>query len=424
MDSSTTYPIPDGVDAIPHDELDLRSDAEVDYEIFNPKPITDEKNLWFFWNSGFQKMHGYHQRTVRNWHRRFSKKGWVVRLLDVEPGSSLNVANYLNVQDPEVFPKAFTEGTIGGRHVNQHISDLVRFPLLLRYGGVYADVGLVQIGDLDSVWNDTVGNPSSPFEILTYNTGSAQDRSMTNYFLASKRNNPFFLRCHKLLLTLWAGKTSTEGMHTSPLLKGLPLMDTGLSMEEDGITYGREETAKMLTDYIIQGHVVTMVMGLIDVEDGWDGPKYVAKHVYAYDYMIGSQHINELTAWNGPKQFELMSLQIPKDGEEESEDQRLARRIVEDCLAKSFGMKLATGMIIRVMGDTLSSLWRKHDGSDNIPGTYAHWLRHGTLYWCPKNHPAKTDLAEMPAFKIGPLLREGEVGPGACATTSGGRVPN
>ncbi|UKZ71135.1 uncharacterized protein TrAtP1_012097 [Trichoderma atroviride] len=150
MDSFTTYPIPDGVDAIPHDELDLRSDAEVDYELLNPKPITDEKNLWFFWNSGFQKMHGYHQRTVRNWHRRFSRKGWVVRLLDVEPGSSLNVANYLDVQDPEVFPKAFAEGTIGGRHVNQHISDLVRFPLLLRYGGVYADVGLVQIGDLDS----------------------------------------------------------------------------------------------------------------------------------------------------------------------------------------------------------------------------------------------------------------------------------
>lgn len=213
-------------------------------------------------------------------------------------------------------------------------------------------------------------------------------------------------------------------MHASPLLKGLPLMDTGNTMEEDGITYSREETAKMLTDYIIQGHVVTMVMGLIDVEDGWDGPKYVAEHVYAYDYMVGSQNINEITAWNGPKQFELMSLHIPKGDEKESEDQRLARKIVEDCLTKSFGMKLATGMIIRVLGQTLSSLWRTHDGSDNVPGTYAHWLRYGTLYWRPKHHPAKTNFTEMPAFKIGPLLLEGEVGPGACATTSGIPVPN
>ncbi|KAM0263898.1 hypothetical protein ACHAQJ_000933 [Trichoderma viride] len=424
MDSVISYPIPDGVYGIPHDQLDLRSDAEVDHELLNPKPISDEKNIWFFWNNGFRKMHPYHRRTVRNWHRRFSKKGWVVRVMDVEPGSSLNVEKYLDVQDSNVFPKAFVEGTIGGHHVNQHISDLVRFPLLLKYGGVYADVGMVQIGDLDSVWNATIGDPSSPYEILTYNTGGVEDRSMTNYFLASGRNSPFFLRCHKLLLTLWEGKTSTEGMHASPLLKGLPLMDTGLSMEENGITYGREETAKMLTDYIIQGHVITMVMGLIDVEDGWNGPKYVAEHVYAYDYMVGSQLINEITAWNGPKQFELMSLRVSKGDEEESDDQRLARQIVEDCLTKSFGMKLATGMIVRVMGDTLSSLWRKNEGSDDVPGTYAHWLRYGTLHWCPKNHPTKLDYTEMPAFKIGPLLREGEIGPGATVAAIGTQLPN
>lgn len=201
-------------------------------------------------------------------------------------------------------------------------------------------------------------------------------------------------------------------------------MDTGLSMEENGRTYSREETAKMLTDYIIQGHVITMVMGLIDAEDDWDGPKYVAEHVYAYDYMVGSQLINEITAWNGPKQFELMSLRVSKDDEEESNDQRLARQIVEDCLTKSFGMKLATGMIIRVMGETLSSLWRKNEGSDDVPGTYAHWLRYGTLYWCPKNHPAKFDFTEMPAFKIGPLLQEGDIGPGATAAATGIQVPN
>lgn len=419
--------MPEGVYAIPYEQLDLRSDAEVDHQLLNPKPISDEKNIWFFWHSGFNKMYPYTRRTVRNWHRRFSKKGWVVRVLDYAPDSPLNVGNYVDTNDPNMFPKAFREGTIGGHHVYQHISDLVRFPLLLKYGGVYADVGMVQIGDLDGVWNATVGDSSSPYDVLTYNTGGTENRGMTNYFLASGPNNPFFFRCHKLLLALWAadgGKTSTEGMHASPLLKGLPLMDTGLSMEEDGKIYGREETARMLTDYIIQGQVITMVMGLIDTGDGWNGPKYVAEHVYAYDYMVGSQLINEITAWNGPKQFELMSLRIPENGEEESGDQKLARQIVEDCLSKSFGMKLATGMIVRVMGDTLSSLWRKNEGSDNVPGTYAHWLRHGTLYWCPKDHPAPLDYTEMPAFKIGPLLQEGEIGPGAKATAIDFRISN
>ena len=40
--------------------------------------------------------------------------------------------------DLGTFPRAFVEGRIGGEHAAQHTSDLVRFPLLLRYGGVYA----------------------------------------------------------------------------------------------------------------------------------------------------------------------------------------------------------------------------------------------------------------------------------------------
>ena len=48
------------------------------------------------------------------------------------------MANFLDVEDLGTFPQAFVEGRIGGEHAAQHTSDLVRFPLLLRYGGVYA----------------------------------------------------------------------------------------------------------------------------------------------------------------------------------------------------------------------------------------------------------------------------------------------
>lgn len=116
-----------------------------------------------------------------------------------------------------------------------------------------------------------------------------------------------------------------------------------------------------------------MVMGLIDEETGWDGPKYVSEHVYAIEFMEGSQLINDFTAWNGLRAFELMSLSIPEEGESESADQKEARSIVESCLKRSFGFKLAHGLIIRVYGETLGSLWRKHVGSDNVPRTYAHW---------------------------------------------------
>ncbi|PFH63409.1 hypothetical protein XA68_10062 [Ophiocordyceps unilateralis] len=314
--------------------------------------------------------HPHHPRAVRAWHRRFARQGWVVRVVDRKPGSPLNVANFLDINDPQTFPQAFINGTIDGAYAAQHTSDLVRWPLLLRYGGVYADVGLMQIGDLDRLWNMTVGDPNSPFDVVSYNIGDADERSLTNYFLAAGRDNPLFARCHRLLLALWAGRTNTDGLHASPLLEGVPLMDgRGLSFTEGEKTYGPDDISRMLTDYIVQGQAMSLVMGLVDDDDGWHGPKYVAEHVYAMHYTPGSQLINDMTAWKGPRQFELMSLQLPRAGQDESEDQILARRIVEACLRTSFGFKLAHGLILRVMGDTLGSLWRKHEGADEVPGT-------------------------------------------------------
>lgn len=354
-------------------------------------------------------MHPYTQRNIRAWYRRFSKQGWAIRVLDRLNSSPLNVANFLDISDTETFPRAFVDGTIGGDYAPQHTSDLVRWPLLLKYGGVYADVGLMQIGDLDRMWCETVGNPDSQFEILSYNMGGVEGRSLTNYFLASLPNNPLFERCHKLFQALWAeggGKTSTDGMHSNPLLKGIPLMGGSFTIEEEGKKIEAGEVSKMLTDYIIQGQAMTMVMGLVDDEDGWNGPKYVAEHVYAIDYMVGSQLINDITGWDGRKAFDLMSLSLPKDVETESVQQRQAREIVETCLQKSFGFKLAHGLILRVFKETLGSLWRKNEGSDDILGTYAHWLRYGATYWNQDRLPSRLEFEVIEPFKRGPLLKE------------------
>lgn len=407
---SQIYPLPAGLHAIPTHLLDLRPDSEVDHDLLHPKPVSDEKNVWFFWHTGYTHMHPYTRRNIRAWHRRFSPQGWTIRVLDRLPSSPLNVANFLDISDPGTFPRAFVDGTIGGDYAPQHTSDLVRWPLLLKYGGVYADVGMMQIGDLDRLWRETVGNPASRFEVLSYNAGGVEGRCLTNYFLVSGRNNPLFARCHQLLLRLWAadgGKVSTEGMHSSPLLKGIPLMGGSFTIEEEDRKIEEEETSRMLTDYIIQGQVMTMVMGLVDEEDSWDGPKYVAEHVYGIEFMVGSQLINDITGWDGgQKAFNLMSLSLPKGGEVESTEQKQAREIVEACLQKSFGFKLAHGLILRVYKDTLGSLWRKHEGSDNVPGTYAHWLRHGTMYWNQDGIPPPLEFKVIEPFKRGPLLRE------------------
>ncbi|KAF2444913.1 hypothetical protein P171DRAFT_431700 [Karstenula rhodostoma CBS 690.94] len=256
---SPPYALPKGVHALAASGLDLRPDTLVDYDILNPASVTDEKNIWFFWHSGFLKMYPYTQRNIRAWHRRFLKSGWTIRVLDRQPDSPLNIANFLDITDTNTFPMAFTDGTIGGDYAPQHTSDLVRWPLLLKYGGVYADVGLMQIGDLDTIWNKTIGDPESPWEVFSYNAGGPSSRSLTNYFLCSGKNNRLFERCHRLLLALWAadgGKTSTDGMCDSPLLKGAPHMGQNFSLpaivNEDGSTIEAAGVGRMLTDYVIQ----------------------------------------------------------------------------------------------------------------------------------------------------------------------------
>nr|OQO32272.1 hypothetical protein B0A51_00520 [Rachicladosporium sp. CCFEE 5018] len=410
MPNNHPYPIPAGVHAVPLHSLEIRADNEIDEIILNPGPIVNDKNVWMFWHSSFASMHPYTQRNVRAWHRRFSRAGWVIRVVDRLLGSPSNVAKYLDVKDPGTFPQAFIDGVIGGDHSAQHTSDLVRWPLLLKYGGVYADVGLMQIGDLDKLWNDTVANTASPCEIMTYNAGDVNTRDLTNHFLCAKPNNQFFARCHQLFLALWAedgGESSTEGMSRSPLLAGVPLIgaDGDMSFEENGKRVPHDEACRLLTDYITQGQVMKMVMGCIDEQDHWNGTEYVAKHVYAMEYMRGSQLINEKTAWDGNLAFELMSLSLPDEGESETEKQAQARDIVESCLSQSFGFKLAHGLILRFLGPTLGSLWRANPGSDDVPYTYAHWLRYGIANWCPDDIPPRLDFAVAQPFKRGSLLR-------------------
>lgn len=424
------YPMPKGVHAIPTHELDLRPDHEIDAILRCPPPVAPghEKNIWFFWHGGYATVHPYAQRTIRTYHRRFSRKGWVVRVVDVVTGSPGNIANFVDVTDPANFPSAFRDGTITGPYARQHTSDLVRWPLLLAYGGVYADVGLMPIGDVDWLWEETVGRTQTDdgtrrYEILSYTSGglaggggrAAQGDvtatpDLMNYFLGARPNNPFFSRCHRLFLALWdedGGKTSTDGMHKSPLLRGVPLLGTDSGQSEEYRT--------SLSDYITQGQVVKMVMGTVDEADGWNGPRYVQDHWYTMEYMVGSQLINEMTGWDGHRAFALMSLKLPSSSSSldsqgggaaaaETGDQERARQIVEACLSASFGFKLAHGMIVAVLGQTLGSLWRTHAGSDDVPGTYAHWLRYGMTYWSQDVLPPRVEFGEFEPFKRGSLL--------------------
>jgi len=130
------------------------------------------------------------------------------------------------------------------------------------------------------------------------------------------------------------------------------------------------------------------------------------KIVYGIEDVRYSDLVNQMTGWNGGTAFKLLSLRLPAEGDVEGEDQRLAREIVEACLRRSFALKLAHGMIVKISGETLGTLWRANEGSDDVPGTYSHWLRHGMTYWNQDKIPPTLDFQIIEPTKVGPLLRE------------------
>ena len=120
---------------------------------------------------GIQNLPPYLLRNVLAWYRRLSPLGWKVYVLDVVPGSPLNVSNFIDTTSADVVPDAFRSTALAGEYKAQHTSDLVRFPLLLKYGGVYMDVGILLYGDLDKLWTEHISNPESPIDFSGFTMG-------------------------------------------------------------------------------------------------------------------------------------------------------------------------------------------------------------------------------------------------------------
>lgn len=100
-----------------------------------------------------------------------------------------------------------------------------------------------------------------------------------------------------------------------------------------------------------------------------------------------------MTSWSGQRQFDLLSLPLPKPGEVETDDQAFARRIVEKLVADSWCLKLGHGFSAKLFGgDTLGMLWRKHPGSDCRDGTYAGWLRWAEVSCCRDEEVVPMDV--------------------------------
>ncbi|KAF9254359.1 hypothetical protein L218DRAFT_803163, partial [Marasmius fiardii PR-910] len=337
-------------------------------------------------------------RNIITWHRRYSPLGWNIYVLDRIEGSPLNVSRFIDTSSPLVVPAAFTNYQMEGDFVRQHTSDLVRYPLLLKYGGVYLDVGILQFGDLDWLWEQVISNLESPYDYAGFTMSVPPDVHIVNFAMMCGPNNPLVLRAHKILLKLWEGKTKTTGMHKHPIVHHAPLMTVPkeIMLKDDGqASQNDDDDDSETTDYAIQIQAMGAAQRWLDVEDGWDGPKYVREKAWLLSMMENAFVHNQMTWWSGKRQFELLSLKMSDPGGE-NEEQRLARELVEKNVGGSWCLKLAHETSAKAFGDTLGMLWKRYGGTDCGEGTYAGWMRWGQVN-CKQDNPAKP--LEIPVYE-------------------------
>lgn len=167
---------------------DTRSDAEILQSLTTRAPITSEKNVWTFWDSGVLSMPAWCQRNVVNWVRLLGPS-WTVRVLDATVPDSANHA--LSWVDEKLLPECFVKGTMSGIYTGPHSADFLKTATLLSYGGVWLDVGVFLFRHLDAVCWDKLEDEKTPFRV---SVPWMVQLHMANHFVAARKGDPFVAR--------------------------------------------------------------------------------------------------------------------------------------------------------------------------------------------------------------------------------------
>ncbi|KAI0477528.1 capsular polysaccharide synthesis protein-domain-containing protein [Xylariaceae sp. FL0804] len=367
--------VPAGLRRIAPEKLDLRSDEEIGAWLQKRHPVTSDRNIWAFWHSGYSQMAPWVQRNVINWVRKLGPR-WTVHLLDTVPGSETNVGHFA---DSSFFPEAFNNGTMDGPDVGPHSGDLVRLPLLWQYGGVWIDVGTLLFRHVDDICWRQIEDPSSPYEMSGFVIEMRPGVDcMLNGFIAAKRGNPFIKRWHAIYASLWAGgATSARGFHRHPLLRHLPLLRPPVARLN---CPDLRLAAEAFSDYLASFRCFERLRGLVDPADGFDGPAYCARSMLLFPALRETYGFQQATGWSGARQLELLAAR--RDDNADEARRRAAEDLVADALANTATMKLSHGPA-GALDSSLADMWdsEAHRHADNAEGTFAAYLRHGSVHF-------------------------------------------
>ncbi|KAK5626102.1 hypothetical protein RRF57_001817 [Xylaria bambusicola] len=359
------------------DKIDKRTDDEIINSLREYEPVTSEKNIWTFWDSGIDGMPAWCLRNVIGWVR-INGPEWTIRIVDDIPDSP----NYGGKFIPKGLPDAFYAGTMDGTHSGPHKADFLRGACIYEYGGAWIDSSTFMLRTIDDIcWNE-LENPESPFRVAV----PVFSDGLLNCFIAARKHDPFIKRWQDIFVNIWQGHTNSNGLAKHPLLQAV--LPYWLKHFDAHINGGMGLTVDLdkVTEYAAQMVCWQRTFMLEDAGDGFSAADYWPKNILWIKcvkellrafYVPGSE-VPDFA--KGKELFEQFSLK--RDGPKDSAQYQAAEKMVWTVLTQSSMLKIGTikGMVDWV---SLSSLWARPEnlGKDCEPGTFAELLRIAPLHY-------------------------------------------
>lgn len=182
-------------------------------------PTADDKQVWTFWHAGYDEMPAFNQLNIEGWKRVLGPK-WKIHVVNVVPGDPDHLLNYV---ERESLPRSFDALSKVVK------SDSARLALLARYGGVWMDSSIILVRSLDEIcWNEMSSSEPSIIQAGYFSASRSNDHLdrkdyFENWFIASRRNNPFIGSWKHTFNTYWDDRTESKEIWKHPLYAELDL---------------------------------------------------------------------------------------------------------------------------------------------------------------------------------------------------------
>jgi hypothetical protein len=147
--------------------------------------IENEKNIFFYWDEGYDKLPSIHKMNVDHVKRMMAPRGWKVLVTSLLKGSTCHVENYISLPDYFYNIKDMVSdlSAIPGNH-----SDIIRLRLLEKYGGVYFDVSTILLKHIEDIalYQKLVKSNLATLSGYTNFTFTRKTSNNENYFEEAK----------------------------------------------------------------------------------------------------------------------------------------------------------------------------------------------------------------------------------------------